>query len=236
VYLPPGAIVERSLLPRGKAAFPWSALSLSEVSKMAQLDDAKRAELMRVLGEDLANTVLASLDESAKSLAEAGIRFKEVVEADAADAAAEKTEVEEAEARKEPEEADGVSVSLDDVALEVVLTDEALAEMAQQAKASVLAELPELIAAQTRPVADGLTALQAAVSKLAGTVEAMQRSDDEKMAEKVRNLPRATVRHAAGDLHRATAAAKASESAPNGGPAPAENLQQRGLATLYGNE
>jgi|GEM_PF-2818344 len=217
VYLPPGAIVERSLLPKGKAAFPWSALSLSEVSKMAKLDEIKRAELQRVLGEELAAVIEASLEENAKALAGSGIRFKEVVEADAADAAAEQQEAPDESVNPDAPEVDEgekalAGQALVGEALEVVLEPEALAGVAEQAKASVLAQLPEIVTEQVRPVADSLIVLQAAVEKLAGAVADLRRSDEAKVAEKVANLPRATVRLAQG-MHRPTAVAKEDASA-----------------------
>lgn len=224
VYLAPGVIVERSLLPKGKAAFPWSALSLSEVAKMAQLDDAKRAELERVLGNDLAAVVLGQLEESAKTLAGAGIRFKEVVEADAA--AAEKQDAETVVAADGETAAGEGEKSLagqpDPVqALEVVLEPEVLASVAEQAKASIVAQIPEMVTAQTQPLSDGLKDLRAAVEKLAGDVAALARSDEAKVAEKVANLPRATVRLAQG-MYRPTAIAK--EEAGAAGAADGEPL------------
>lgn len=211
VYLAPGVIVERSLLPRGKAAFPWSALSLSEVAKMAQLDDAKRAELERVLGNDLAAVVLGQLEESAKTLAGAGIRFKEVVEADAAAAEKQDAETDVAADGETPAAGEGEKALAGQPdpaqALEVVLEPEVLASVAEQAKASIVAQIPEMVTAQTQPLTDGLKDLRAAVEKLAGDVAALARSDEAKVAEKVANLPRATVRLGQG-MYRPTAIAK----------------------------
>ena len=62
--LPPGLIVERSVLPANWAAFPWSAITLKEVSEMAKgLSAEKRAELERVLGPDLTEQIVAGLEE-----------------------------------------------------------------------------------------------------------------------------------------------------------------------------
>ena len=240
VYLAPGVIVERSLLPRGKAAFPWSALSLSEVAKMAQLDDAKRAELERVLGNDLAAVVLGQLEESAKALAGAGIRFKEVVEADAAEAAAGQDAQTDGPGGAAPAaEGEGEKALAGQPeapqAFEVVLEPEVLASVAEQAKASIAAQIPELVTAQMQPMTDNLNALQAVVEKLAGDVAALARSDDAKVAEKVANLPRATVRLAQG-MHRPTAVAKEEAGAAANGAAgePVDYLAQL-MKTVHGS-
>ena len=240
VYLAPGVIVERSLLPRGKAAFPWSALSLSEVAKMAQLDDAKRAELERVLGNDLAAVVLGQLEESAKALAGAGIRFKEVVEADAAEAAAgQDAQTDGPDGAAPAAEGEGEKALAGQPeapqAFEVVLEPEVLASVAEQATASIAAQIPELVTAQMQPMTDNLNALQAVVEKLAGDVAALARSDDAKVAEKVANLPRATVRLAQG-MHRPTAVAKEEAGAAANGAAgePVDYLAQL-MKTVHGS-
>ena len=81
VYLPPGLIMERSVLPANWAAFPWSAITLKEVSEMAKgLSAEKRAELERVLGPDLAEQIVAGLDEGGEALKALGVRWKEVTE------------------------------------------------------------------------------------------------------------------------------------------------------------
>lgn len=192
---------------------------------MAQLDDAKRAELERVLGNDLAAVVLGQLEESAKTLAGAGIRFKEVVEADAAAAEKQDAETVVAADGETPAAGEGeksLAGQPDPVqALEVVLEPEVLASVAEQAKASIVAQIPEMVTAQTQPLSDGLKDLRAAVEKLAGDVAALARSDEAKVAEKVANLPRATVRLAQG-MYRPTAIAK--EEAGAAGAADGEPL------------
>ena len=187
---------------------------------MAQLDDAKRAELERVLGNDLAAVVLGQLEESAKTLAGAGIRFKEVVEADVAAAEKQDAETDVAADGETPAAGEGeksLAGQPDPVqALEVVLEPEVLASVAEQAKASIVAQIPDMVTAQTQPLTDDLRDLRAAVEKLAGDVAALARSDEAKVAEKVANLPRATVRLAQG-MHRPTAVAKEEAGAADNG-------------------
>lgn len=163
VYLPPGLILERSVLPRDRAAFPWSGVQVMEVEKMMGINEEKLAELKKILGNDLAEQIVQGLAASAEQLKATGIRWKEV-QPDA-DAGREETVV----------------------AQEVILTPETVAAVAKEATDKALAQIS--------PVLD---ALRQAVEKLASDVAALQREDDEKLAEKVRQLPRATVKALSG--------------------------------------
>ena len=79
VYLPPGMILERSLLPRANAAFPWSGLQLTAVeAKMRKPRPDAVAELAAVVGDEEAERIVAGIEANAKQLADTGVRFKEV--------------------------------------------------------------------------------------------------------------------------------------------------------------
>lgn len=164
VYLPPGLILERSVLPRDRAAFPWSGVQVMEVEKMMGINEEKLAELKKILGDELAEQIVQGLTASAEQLKMAGVRWKEV-QSSAPDTEREGTVV----------------------AQEVILTPETVAAVAKEAADKALAQ-----------VSPALDALRQAMEKLASDVAALQRSDDEKLAEKVRQLPRATVKALSG--------------------------------------
>ncbi len=204
VYLPPGLILERSVLPRERAAFPWSTVAVWEVEKMAGINEAKLAELKKILGDELADQVVAGLDASAERLKAAGVRWKEA------------RATEDQVLAAEPPAAAAT-------ALEVVLTPEAIAAVVKETTAAVLA------AVQPALVAD-LAGVQQEVAKLTAAVAAVQQADDEKLAEKVRNLPRATVKALQSDgVIRPT-----QRQGEGSAAAQAKSLQARGLQTLYG--
>jgi hypothetical protein len=68
---------ERSVLPVGMADNPFTGFwtSLDKSGEKAMRDEAK-ATLVKLVGDDLANGIIARADEGTKSLEEAGIRFK----------------------------------------------------------------------------------------------------------------------------------------------------------------
>ena len=70
--------------------------------------------------------------------------------------------------------------------MELVLSPEALDAVAEKAVAGLQALLA--------PIAESQETLRAALSKIAADVEQLKRTEDERVAEKVRNLPRATVK------------------------------------------
>lgn len=70
------AIVERSLLPRGKESNLYTRLSVAG-GTMKELSAEKRAGLIAVLGEDEANAHLAVMERTAKEADEAGLIRKE---------------------------------------------------------------------------------------------------------------------------------------------------------------
>lgn len=225
VYAPPGAILERSLMRRERAAFPWSALQLSEVAKMAKISREKREELEQVLGEDLAVQILDQLDANAEALKQAGIRAKaaakpeededeeEMTETEAAVPAEEDAEDEEPsdwseededEEEDEEEKAAKAAPTLDGGEYELVLTEDALNAVAEKAASTISTQLDQL-AAQLKAALDDVKTLRTVVEKNAQDVQTLKLADETKIAEKVANLPRATVRRLEqGDLYRAT--------------------------------
>lgn len=226
VFLPPIWIMERSLLPRGKAAFPWSALDIAEVQKMAKLSQEKQQMLEEVLGKDRAVSIIAQVEASAEALKEAGVRFKELgtpcgegvtIEAAEPTPATDETDLTPTdepagEAAKEADASPAPAAPLTDY--ELVLTPEAIAAVAEKAAGAVaqqIAGLHEQLKA-LQGALDDQTNLRTVVEKLAQDVEAIKRADDQKVAEKVANLPRATVRAMqAPQLYRATAQKEAIE-------------------------
>jgi len=75
VYLPPGVIIRRSILPRRHAAFPWSELMIKE-QKMQQ---EVIAELAKLLGipVDEAEKIYDHLVSRSHTLRELGVQWKE---------------------------------------------------------------------------------------------------------------------------------------------------------------
>jgi ubiquinone biosynthesis protein UbiJ len=77
-------VVERSTTPYGKAANPWTEFRIT--GGKAAMDKEKEAELKRILGDDLAKSVIDQAEDKTKEL-EDKVRFKEkAVEDDKASA------------------------------------------------------------------------------------------------------------------------------------------------------
>lgn len=224
VFLPPGLIIERSLLPKDKAAFPWSALDIAEVQTMAKLSQAKQTMLEEVLGRDRAVDIIAQIETSAEALKEAGVRFKEL-SAPAVDGATEEAASEPDQATEQTptdgpageatKEADAsAELALGQLEnFELVLSPEAIDAVAEKAAGAVREQLTGLQAQiqALQGALDGQSALRTVVEKLAQDMDALKRADDLKVAEKVAHLPKATVRAMqAPQLYRATQA-KAAE-------------------------
>lgn len=214
VYLPPGMIIERSVLPRTRAAFPWSGLTLKEASEMAKASKEAVEELARVLGEERAAEIVGDLETGAKSLQALGVRWKdtsgeaevateaveETAETPAAEAApaAEAVEEETPETDETEKAADVVATPAPELPAEMslVLDEAALSEIAKQAAGVVNAQLSDLLTAQIGALTERLETLHAAVAKQSADIADLRRGDDERIAEKVANLPRATIRAA----------------------------------------
>ena len=195
VYEPPGAIVERSVLPREAAAFPWSAIEIEKLGGDQVIDERKREELVKILGEDEAERVLAQVEEHAKALREAGIRFKE-----------------KAQDERESQGDEGTA-TVTAGEYEVVISEEALVAIADMVNGQLEAAVKEL---------------KAQLDGLRDVVEKMAQAEEERLAEKARNLPRATLRR----LGRRPTRDNPAEDETNDGKA--ESLVERGLKTLYG--
>lgn len=178
VYLPPGRIVKRSILPRDAAAFPWSGVTLKEWGNQKMIiDERKREELIRLVGEDEAERILAAVDVNAERLKQAGVRFKEIASA---------------AAPADPEPARAAVGALPET-FDMELSDEALDALAEKTAARVVPLLDERLKA-VAAVVDGLNTLRAAVDGLVAEIADLSRAEDERLAEKAANLSRAQVR------------------------------------------
>lgn len=253
IYEPPGVIVRRSLLPKRYAAFPWSSMSTKE-SKMSKQRSEVVAEFAKMmdLSEADAEKVLSHLEDGAKELKDYGIRWKETDTPDDAPAAdvaptaeAPETEVapeltEKEVAAAEPESLIVGEPALHEVAaLEVVLDPTALELVVKQVAAAMQPALAEVqtkidaalakfaeVAQNMLAVGEVATGAQAGVKELSAAVEILRKSDDEKLSEAVRNLPRATV--------KSLTTQRPSQRTPDVGEKEAESLLATGLKTLYG--
>lgn len=204
VFEPPGVIIERSVLPKDMAAFPWSAIEVEDLEVKGMIDERKKEELVRIVGEEEAERILSQVEQHAKALREAGIRFKETESGT------------EGEANDKAKEQGPYSY-------ELVLSPESLQTIAKELSDDISAAVEEKTAATMRAVEE----LQAAVKSLAETVDRLAQAEDARLEEKVRNLPRATLRRVAVRPTRDNPVLKEGD-----GNEP-ESLVERGLRTLY---
>lgn len=220
VFEPPGRILERSILPRDKAAFPWSLIALMEVEKMALIDQDKREELERILGPELAAQVIENVQDSITSLKEAGIRYKEVGEEPAEPAEA-------AEAAAKSRESDGgaedgsTEQSQVPQEFQLVLPPDLTEQIAEKAASQVAERL--------KTFEDGLAEVTKALKELTDTVADLARSEEERLQEKMAHLPRATVK--AGMVTRPT---RQGPAVPADGVGEGNNFFEQAKAVLYG--
>lgn len=182
VYMPPGAILRRSILPKDAAAFPWSGIALKELADMAvQIDDKKRAELVALVGEEIANVMLAAVDGNAQKLKELGVRFKEI-----------------AVAPMEGVAVEGVTLEATSAIYDVELTDTAAASIAEKAVADLLPAVRNMLTAALADQKDlhaAVKQMSADVGKLTVDVAEMRRDEDARIAEKAAGgLSRAQMR------------------------------------------
>jgi len=229
VFEPPGRILERSILPREKAAFPWSLIALMEVEKMAIIDKDKQEELERILGPDLAAQVLSGVEASIESLKEAGIRYKEVGQEPAEQETTVEAEPESAtEAAGDPEATPKAKQAGDETEqpqspqeFQLVLPPDLTEQIAEKAAAQVAERLGTL--------ETGLAEVAAALKQLNGAVAELARSEEERLQEKLAHLPRATVK--AGTVTRPTQQGPRVPVSDNGQD---ENYFEKAKAVLYG--
>lgn len=252
VYLAPGVIVRRSVLPRDYAAFPYSSMLTKELTMPQQRPEviAEFAKMLEITDAQAA-AMLEHLESGAKQLQDYGIRWKE---ADAAEEPAApvlidtplpdsqpepQSDVKETDVVAEPsvEPAAVSDTPVEPVeAVEVVLAPEAMTSLAAQA-AEVLRPVLDALNTQVAQLAEALVTLTgwqqtvtAEVKEMQTTVGKLATTDDEKIAAAVRNLPRATVKTLNGSLQRPT---QRTETAP-APVATEESMAQRALKTLYG--
>jgi hypothetical protein len=67
IYLPPGIILERSILPADAAAFPWSATTVKETTEMS-IPEVKVQFLKDVFGDAEAERILKEIESKATGL------------------------------------------------------------------------------------------------------------------------------------------------------------------------
>jgi len=205
VFLPPGMILERSLLPRANAAFPWSGLQLTDVeAKMRKPRPDAVAELAAVVGDEEAERIVAGIEKNAHELADAGVRFKEV------GAETEPEVVTEVEAKAETEETEPVvedevketavapeapAAVIPEVAapqaFDAVFSAETLKAMAAEVAATTAAEVAKN---ESALLTGPLTLIAEALKELQTAVAALTKRDDERIKEQVGLLPRATLK------------------------------------------
>lgn len=172
VYTPPGTILRRSVLPKAKAAFPWSAIALKELETMTTaVSEEKRRALAALVGAEEAERMIAGLSAGAETLKQAGVRFKEVAE-------------------QAPAAEQVPGTRLEAVEQELVLNETAVKALADQVGATLL----ERWTAQEKAQQTALADLRTLVQGLAADVATLRQGEDERLAAKVRELPRATVK------------------------------------------
>ncbi len=214
VYLPPGLIVERSILPRERAAFPWSGITMEGVSDMSkQMHDDARAELAKVLGVERAQEIIDQLTAGSETLKELGVRFKELAPV----ANAEEPIVAVAKS------AEAASVGNDELTeFSVVLSPEAVGAVAKEVRSGLNADLATLL----QDLTVGLQEMKTALANMSTGMDRLSQVEEERIAEKVANLPRATVRR----IQRPT------QQSPDELNTARESLLDVGKRALYGDK
>lgn len=251
VFNPPGVIVRRSVLPRQYASFPWSGLLVKE-HKMSKTRPEQIAEFAKVIGvtPEEAEQMIEQIESGAKELADYGVRWKEIQAADAEPESAENAPQAE-ESSEQPAEPAEKSTATDEGAaqqvenadgdqeeaaeIEVVLTPETLSAIIEQVSTGIterfqtaISTLEERIQTLDGGLAEfdmALKAISASVKAYEAKIEALQVADDEKIAQAVRDLPRATVKNL-------TAAQRPTQREAEA--VSAESMLERGIKTLHG--
>jgi hypothetical protein len=209
-YLPPGMILERSLLPRANAAFPWSGLQLTAVeAKMRKPRPDAVAELAAVVGDEEAERIVAGIEANAKQLADTGVRFKEVgnvepdevveVEAKAETEAVAPVEEEAKEAVVAPTEPVAETTELPaPPAFDAVFSPETLKAMAAEVAATTAAEVAKnesaLLTGPLTLIAEALKNLETQIAAQNEVIAKLSKREDERVKEQVGLLPRATLK------------------------------------------
>jgi len=149
------------------------------------IPEAKLAALKKFLGGDeaLLQQFVARLEASGQTLQGLGVRFKELT-------AEKQTPAAEA-ANQTFTSADAGTAGVAPAELAFVLDDNALAAIAEQ----VGGVAEKAVNAKLTPVEQALAKLQDDLASLAASIADLARSDEDKIAEKVAHLPRATMAH-----------------------------------------
>ena len=245
VYIPPGIILERSILPPDAAAFPWATITLTETD-MTTITEAKRKALDDILGEEVAGEVLTGLEAAAKNLQESGVRFKEMtdepgnetgeavteavapVDEPVAELAAEVAPVAAIEpalgggggsAQAQPEQ-------LMDMDFE--LSEQALDDIASR----LWGRIEGLMTKSITPLVDQVGELRTVTKAMSADVARLSETEDARIAEKAADLPRATVRRILRPTQRSEKALEEQLETPQGANG---NYLDIGLRTLHGD-
>ena len=133
---------------------------------VGQVDEEKRKALVALVGAEEAEHMLAGLSAGAETLKQVGVRFKEATEPAAQPAAAAPVEQ------------------------EFVLSETAVKALSDL----VGGALAERWAAQEKAQQTAVADLRTLVQGLAADVAALKQGDEERLAARVRELPRATVK------------------------------------------
>ena len=250
-YLPPGMILERSLLPRANAAFPWSGLQLTEVeAKMRKPRPDALAELAAVLGAEEADRIVSGIEANAKELADAGVRFKEVgneTEPEA-ETVVEVVATEPPAEDEAPETTTAKEVTVAEVpiveqpaapqAFDAVFSDETLKAMAEGVAATTAAVVMQLLKAEVtkslQTFADALANMEKQIATLSESTTKLAKREDERIAEQVGLLPRATLKAITSTPFSARPSQRAAE-APNTEPGSGLSFAEIAKQTLYGD-
>lgn len=246
VYVPPGIILERSILPPDAAAFPWATITLTETD-MTTITEAKRKALDDILGEEVAGEVLTGLEAAAKNLQESGVRFKEMTEdgeqmTEAGEAVTESVEavadpVAELAAEVAPVAAiepalGGGGGSAQAQPEQLMDMDFELSEQALDDIASRLwGRIEGLMTKSITPLVDQVGELRTVTKAMSADVARLSETEDARIAEKAADLPRATVRRILRPTQRSEKALEELETS-QGANGTAIDI---GLRTLYGD-
>lgn len=247
IYLPPGYIMERSILPADAAAFPWSGIALTEFANMTTITDEKRRSLEAILGPELAGSVIANLSVNAKALTGAGVRYKElgggedapetpepVIEPDPDAGLEDSAEApvtepdEETEVEAETETpTPAIEPEPEPVEYEFELSDAALDQIVERVKARL--GLEGVVEKSYNPLQDQMDAMRAVLETLTADVARLGESEEARIVEKATNMPRATMRRILRPTQRKELENESEQ------PTPSESLADIGRRTLHGN-
>lgn len=244
VYIPPGDgsrfIVNRSVLPFAAAAFPWSGIALKEGGMDAEKLAKKRVFLEDMVGVEKATEILTAMELGGDALRAAGVRWKESgdvsdavttpAQEPVAEVTAEKavTDSQEAASGSGEQPAEDIPDEQDDNTMRIVFDDDSVTLLASRVADMVMERMsPQFATKEAREVS--VAQLLTEVGELRIAVKELAVDIDERVSQKVRELPRAAVLYRPS---KQTPAAAEKETATD----KAVGDVERGLKTLFGEE